>query len=88
MVSVFDSREVDDAPCTRITAWLSRMESAFELHFGLLKGIPLLRLLHIPVQLLDPVQRHMSAIMWTCRPRVGRVLSASFASVLDSMSAR
>ena len=34
-------------------AWLSRMESAFELHFSLLEGIPSHRLLRVAVQLLD-----------------------------------
>ena len=53
MASVFDSREFDGATRTRVMAWLSRMESTFELHFGSLEGIPSHRLLCVAVQLLD-----------------------------------
>ena len=61
-VGIFNSREVDGATLTRVMAWLSRMESAFESHFGSLEGIPSHCLLHVAIQLLD--DRAKTFVSW------------------------
>ena len=46
-VGTFDLRMAGDVPCTKVLAWLSRVESALELHFGVPKNIPHNRLLRM-----------------------------------------
>ena len=44
-VGMFDSRMADNVPRTKVSAWLNRLESALELHFGPLGDVSCERLL-------------------------------------------
>ena len=52
-VGMFDSRMSDNVPRTKVSAWLNRLESALELHFGPLGDVSCERLLRVVLQIVD-----------------------------------
>ena len=52
-VGMFDSRMSDNVPRTKVSAWLNRLESALELHFGPLGDVLCERLLQVVLQIVD-----------------------------------
>ena len=67
---MFDSRMLDNIPHTKVSAWLNRLESELELHFGPLGDVSCERLLLVVLQIVDDhtktfVQTTLSAgAMW------------------------
>ena len=53
IVGMFDSRMADNVPRTKVSAWLNRLESALELHFGPLGDVSCERLLRVVLQIED-----------------------------------
>ena len=78
---MFDSRMAGDVPRTKVSAWLSRVESALELHCGLLKNIPCDRLLRVVLLVVDD---HTKTLVHTTLGK--RVTWAEFKLALSKRS--